>query len=378
MSEPSKSPRRGIRPKADIGQTNIPGDPPPIKLPLSALQVDFAIQQRAGMNPALIEEYASNITNWIDEAPIEVFADADQVRWVADGFHRVEAARRAGLDAISARQRPGTRRDALLFAVSANQRHGLRRTQADKRRAVETLLLDPEWCQWSDRMIAEKAGVDHKTVAAIRRESVRWGNSPPGSTPPAVGDPAPSAGNDPATKRRGRDGKAYSVRPPMSDAERAAWDEGLKEGGQMIADFAERQAEREHVKAELAQQPAHQDAAALYGETLAHLAAADKALGEAKDLAYFDLAFWDAAMAHTTRIVKHLEKQAIPCSTARPKRPAPKDAMHAAHGVTGALGLLRKVETALLEEDARVLMGELRQALDRLSARFEQEGTGHA
>lgn len=76
----------------------------------------------------------------------------------------------------------------------------------------------------------------------------------------------------------------------------------------MIADFAERQAEREHAKAELAQQPEHQESAALYRDTLAHLAAADKALAEAKDLAYFDIAFWDAAMAHATRIIKQLEK----------------------------------------------------------------------
>jgi len=96
--------------------------------------------------------------------------------------------------------------------------------------------------------------------------------------------------------------------PPMSDAERAAWDEGLKEGGQMIAEFAERQADREQVKAELAQQPAHQDAAAIYRDILAHLSAADSALADAKDLAYFDIAFWDAAMAHATRIIKQLEK----------------------------------------------------------------------
>jgi len=62
------------------------------------------------------------------------------------------------------------------------------------------------------------------------------------------------------------------------------------------------------VKAELAQQPAHQDAAAIYRDILAHLSAADSALADAKDLAYFDIAFWDAAMAHATRIIKQLEK----------------------------------------------------------------------
>ena len=71
---------------------------------------------------------------------------------------------------ILAEVRAGTSRDAILYAIGANAAHGLRRTQADKRRAVERLLKDPEWSRWSDRKIAEAAKVDHKTVAAIRRE----------------------------------------------------------------------------------------------------------------------------------------------------------------------------------------------------------------
>jgi hypothetical protein len=95
--------------------------------------------------------------------------------------------------------------------------------------------------------------------------------------------------------------------PQMSPEERTAWEEGMKEGGQMIADFAERLADREQVKAELAQQPDHQAAAATYRDILAHLEAADRLL-DGPDLAYLDIAFWDAAMRHATRIVTHLEK----------------------------------------------------------------------
>ena len=95
--------------------------------------------------------------------------------------------------------------------------------------------------------------------------------------------------------------------PQMSPEERTAWDECLKEGGQMIVDFAERMAEREQVKAELAQQPDHQAAAATYREILEHLEAADRLL-DGPALAYFDFAFWDAAMCHARRIVNHLEK----------------------------------------------------------------------
>lgn len=41
---------------------------------------------------------------------------------------------------------------------------------ADKCRAVTALLHDPEWSSWSDREIARRCGVDHKTVSALRRE----------------------------------------------------------------------------------------------------------------------------------------------------------------------------------------------------------------
>lgn len=96
--------------------------------------------------------------------------------------------------------------------------------------------------------------------------------------------------------------------PAMTEQEREAWKEGLGIGGQMIADFAERQAEREQIKKDLAQLPANQDAAETYRYVLGHLKAADAALTEAKELAYFDLAFWDEAIRHARRIVKHLEE----------------------------------------------------------------------
>src|SRR5690606_10483672 len=59
---------------------------------------------------------------------------------------------------------------AVLFSVGANAKHGLQRTNEDKRRAVTTLLIDPEWQKWSDREIARRTGVHHDTVGTYRRE----------------------------------------------------------------------------------------------------------------------------------------------------------------------------------------------------------------
>lgn len=71
---------------------------------------------------------------------------------------------------LPAEVRNGTRRDALLFACGANASHGLRRSSADKRKAVETLLADDEWKQWSDREIAKRCHVSHVSVGSWRQE----------------------------------------------------------------------------------------------------------------------------------------------------------------------------------------------------------------
>jgi hypothetical protein len=140
------------------------------------IRTDGGTQMRAGLNEETVVEYLELIQepNEWPFPPVIVFHDGE-VYWMGDGFHRVEAARRyvereRVVYSVVAEVRPGTRRDAVLWAAGANAAHGLRRTNADKRRAVETLLRDPEWSQWSDREIARRCHVDHKTVGAIRSE----------------------------------------------------------------------------------------------------------------------------------------------------------------------------------------------------------------
>ncbi|MBK5965236.1 hypothetical protein CCR95_14345 [Thiocystis minor] len=60
--------------------------------------------------------------------------------------------------------------------------------------------------------------------------------------------------------------------------------------------------------------------------------------------------------------------------------PTKKEAMHAAHAVTGALAVLRKFEAVLRAEDARTLIHSLREALARLEQRLTEvdaEGCDH-
>ena len=96
------------------------------------------------------------------------FDDCHQL-WLAGGFHRLDAAKLAGLTEIEVDVDEGGRDDAILYAVGDNATHGVRRTAEDKRRAVGILLARPEWAKWSDREIAERCRVSHKLVAKVRR-----------------------------------------------------------------------------------------------------------------------------------------------------------------------------------------------------------------
>jgi hypothetical protein len=102
-----------------------------------------------------------------DFPPVTVFKDGSTY-WLADGFHRVSAAKQAGLETIRTEVREGILRDAILFAVGCNDTHGLRRSNADKRKAVEMLLADEEWATKSDRWIAEKCLVSPTFVGSMR------------------------------------------------------------------------------------------------------------------------------------------------------------------------------------------------------------------
>jgi hypothetical protein len=132
---------------------------------------DGGAQMRVEMSEETVADYAEEMVSGTVFPVIVVYFDGTE-HWLADGYHRAEAARKVGRDAIQAEVREGSGRDAMLHGIGANSSHGLRRTQADKRRAVEALLADDEWSRWSDRQIARIAKVDHKTVGKIRREGL--------------------------------------------------------------------------------------------------------------------------------------------------------------------------------------------------------------
>ncbi len=147
---------------------------------LDRLRLDGGTQPRLELDEATLDEYAGRMV-WDDGSaqlldpegiswePVTVFDDGTDV-WLADGFHRVHAARRAGHAKIQARVLEGTRRDAVAHSLGANATHGKRRTNDDKRRAVARALADPDWCVLSNNALAKMCKVTHPFVAKVRRE----------------------------------------------------------------------------------------------------------------------------------------------------------------------------------------------------------------
>lgn len=138
-----------------------------IRMEVGSLRIDGGTQPRVAIDEAVVAEYAGILEEGGSLPPVVAFHDGAQY-WLADGFHRWHAYRRTSPDSIPVEVHEGGRREAVLYSVGANAAHGLRRTAADKRKAVETMLADPEWVKWSDRHIAKACAVSHTFVTGIR------------------------------------------------------------------------------------------------------------------------------------------------------------------------------------------------------------------
>lgn len=141
--------------------------PKPLKL--AKIVTDAGTQSRVSINEDTVAEYSAAMLDGAKFPAVVVFHDGSQ-HFLADGFHRVMAANRAGLKDILADVKTGTRLDALEYSLRANQSHGLRRSNADKRFAVWMALREKDWAEKSDRWLSEVCGVSPSTVGAIRAE----------------------------------------------------------------------------------------------------------------------------------------------------------------------------------------------------------------
>lgn len=131
---------------------------------LSGMQLRVSISQEA------VARYAEAYQAKADIPAIVVFKDADSGQyWLADGHHRVAAAKKAGLTKLDAIVKQGTILDALLYGARSNHAHGEPLTNDDKRHTVARFLDIPEWRKKSDRWIGTAAQVSPHLVAKVRK-----------------------------------------------------------------------------------------------------------------------------------------------------------------------------------------------------------------
>lgn len=118
-----------------------------------------------GLDEENVQRLMAVVENGGELPPIIAY-ETDRGLFVADGFHRVEVARRLGSVDIRAEVRKGSYEDALDFAEEANLKHGKMLSAADKKNLlIRRLSRGHEWAQTSNREIARQLGVDHKTIS---------------------------------------------------------------------------------------------------------------------------------------------------------------------------------------------------------------------
>lgn len=141
--------------------------PARITLKLSQIRLDGDTQPRAAMSQAAVDDYSDAMWEGVKFPPVVVFYDGTDY-WLADGFHRRDAAFAAGFTEIECDVHQGTLQNAQWYSFAANKTNGLRRTNNDKERAVKAALTHPNATGLRDRKIAEHVGVSHEYVRQMR------------------------------------------------------------------------------------------------------------------------------------------------------------------------------------------------------------------
>jgi len=124
--------------------------PVEITLALREIQVREALRCRKQEDERTVVEYTERFVEYLKAAadgekpnypfpPIKVWLEGEQYVLLG-GFHRVAAARKAGIDKIPAIVFQGSADEAFEIALKDNHAHGLRLSSGDKRYSVEKAI----------------------------------------------------------------------------------------------------------------------------------------------------------------------------------------------------------------------------------------------
>lgn len=191
----------------------------------------------ARVNSERVREFKQVLVEDLRALPEPICVESQGSLILADGHHRLAALEELG------RELPGDRRFEFVSVRVANTPSGqtptayayeialecsakgpLPLTRAEKQSAILRLLTQhPEW---SDREVARRVGVDHKTVGSVRR----WGTSPSRESMRAAS--GASRGSSARVSR-------IAARILRYGAELGA-EESLVDPGELVVEFAEK------------------------------------------------------------------------------------------------------------------------------------------
>ena len=200
--------------------------------------LDLSLQTRSGTDAETINNYAEAMADGAQFPDVTVFTDGKHY-WLADGFHRVMAAKQLGEKQISADIRKGTEDDAVVYGGTANNKQGKRPTRADVQHFLEMVWARREAIFGGTPTggnFAEKCGVGQTTgVRFVQAKLAEMPVAPVNPTLPKVKLPtrpnapiqAPKMPTRP-TQLVGANGKMYPVRPVRESGN------GLKVQGHVV------------------------------------------------------------------------------------------------------------------------------------------------
>lgn len=174
--------------------------------------LDLTLQTRAGTDADTIRTYAEAMADGAQFPDVTVFTDGETY-WLADGFHRVLAAKSNGKTAISADVRKGTEDDAVVFGGTANNKQGKRPTMADVQHFLSMVWERREAIFGGTPTggnLAERCGVSRATGERfVQRKLAEMPKAPSRPTASKIQSKMPTR----PTHLVGANGRAYPVRP---------------------------------------------------------------------------------------------------------------------------------------------------------------------
>ena len=179
---------------------------------LKIADLDLSLQTRAGTDVDTINNYAEAMADGASFPDVTVFTDGKHY-WLADGFHRVMAAKQNGKASISADVRKGTADDAVVFGGTANNKQGKRPTRADVQHFLSMVWERREAVFGGTPTggnLAERCGVSRATGERFVMEKLKeMPKAPVRPTASKIQSKMPAR----PTHLVGANGRAYPVRP---------------------------------------------------------------------------------------------------------------------------------------------------------------------